>query len=185
MSSASKSKQRSAKMVFEKTIQSAIYKSAKMTKRANPVIPFFAEFCPVTGIFYSIFRCPLKLSYTKNENKMTKVERGYYNILRVTNNPPFLVQNNRTTNHMQVFCSLYVFVIFEGKPNLHCWAEITGQHKQTFNIKYVLSKLALLDPLHCTFFVQGNGNLYIGCTLLVPPPPHPDIGWILSSKNEA
>ena len=24
------------------------YKPAKMTKRANPVIPYFAEFCPLT-----------------------------------------------------------------------------------------------------------------------------------------
>ena len=29
------------------------FQSAKMTKRANPVIPFFAEFCPVTPFYIS------------------------------------------------------------------------------------------------------------------------------------
>ena len=55
----------SGEMVFEKIFNRL--QIGKNTKLVNPATPFFVEFCPVTPIFYLIFRCPIKIPYTKSE----------------------------------------------------------------------------------------------------------------------
>ena len=59
---ASKLKQRSEKMIIEK-----ISNQLKISKSANPIMPFFSEFFLMTPTFYFIFQYSMIFYYPNNE----------------------------------------------------------------------------------------------------------------------